>query len=70
MPDLWFVLGLAIGMVLMGFCTIGSFDRGTDSVRSARPSRQPLWNALHSKQASAGRECIVIRENALMPIVL
>ena len=32
MPDLWFVLGLAIGMVLMGFCTIGSFDRGADSV--------------------------------------
>ena len=24
MPDLWFVAGLALGMVLMGFCTIGS----------------------------------------------
>ena len=34
MPELWFVVGLAFGVVLMGFCTIGSFDRGADSVRS------------------------------------
>jgi hypothetical protein len=32
-PDLWFVAGLAIGIVLTGFCAIGSFDRGADSVR-------------------------------------
>jgi hypothetical protein len=31
--ELWFFLGLAFGMVLTGFCTIGSFDRGVDSVR-------------------------------------
>ena len=39
MPDLWFVVGLAVGMVLMGFVTIGSFDRGADSVR------RNFWNA-------------------------
>ena len=30
---MWFVIGLAFGVVLMGFCTIGSFDRGADSAR-------------------------------------
>jgi len=38
-PDLWFAAGLALGMVLMGFVTIGSFDRGADSVR------RHSWNA-------------------------
>jgi hypothetical protein len=33
MPDLWFFLGLAFGIALMGFVTIGSFERGADSVR-------------------------------------
>lgn len=33
MPDLWFIAGLAMGSVVMGFCAIGSFERGVDSVR-------------------------------------
>jgi hypothetical protein len=33
MPDLWFFVGVAIGTVVTGFCAIGSFDRGADSVR-------------------------------------
>jgi len=31
--DLSFVLGLALGTIVTGFCAIGSFDRGLDSVR-------------------------------------
>ena len=48
MPDLWFVLGLAFGMVLMGFVTIGSYDRGAESVR-LRAWKQEL---VARKQAS------------------
>ena len=33
MIDLSFVLGLALGTIVTGFCAIGSFDRGFDSVR-------------------------------------
>lgn len=33
MPDLWFPIGLAVGIVLTGFVTFGSFDRGAASVR-------------------------------------
>jgi hypothetical protein len=33
MPDLWFVAGLAIGVALTGFCAVGSFERGAESVR-------------------------------------
>jgi hypothetical protein len=33
MPDLWFVAGLAIGIAVTGFCAVGSFDRGAESVR-------------------------------------
>jgi hypothetical protein len=31
--DLSFVLGLALGTIVTGFCAIGSFDRSFDSVR-------------------------------------
>jgi hypothetical protein len=31
--DLSFVLGLALGTIVTGFCAIGSFNRGFDSVR-------------------------------------
>ena len=33
MIDLSFVLGLALGTIVTGFCAIGSFNRGFDSVR-------------------------------------
>jgi hypothetical protein len=33
MIDLSFVLGLALGTIVTGFCAIGSFSRGFDSVR-------------------------------------
>jgi hypothetical protein len=35
MPDLWFALGLAIGVAVTGFCAVGSFERGAESVRRA-----------------------------------
>jgi len=34
-PELWFFLGLVIGIVIAGFSAIGSFERGADSVRKA-----------------------------------
>jgi len=33
MIDLSFVLGLALSTIVTGFCAIGSFNRGFDSVR-------------------------------------
>ena len=33
MPELWFVLGLAMGVIVAGFTAVGSFDRGVASVR-------------------------------------
>lgn len=35
MPELWFFVGLAIGIALAGFAAVGSFERGADSVRRA-----------------------------------
>jgi hypothetical protein len=32
-PDIWFVFGVALGTIITGFWAIGSFDRGSDSVR-------------------------------------
>ena len=32
MLDIWFVAGLALGTIVTGFCAIGSFSRGGDSV--------------------------------------
>lgn len=35
MPELWFVVGVAMGIIVTGFCAVGSFDRGAESVRRA-----------------------------------
>jgi hypothetical protein len=35
MPELWFFIGLAMGIALAGFVAVGSFARGADSVRHA-----------------------------------
>ena len=34
-PELWFFMGLVIGIVIAGFSAVGSFERGADSVRRA-----------------------------------
>jgi hypothetical protein len=39
-PDIWFVAGIALGTIVTGFCAIGSFDRGSDSVRRRAWSRE------------------------------
>jgi hypothetical protein len=33
MVDMWFVAGIALGTLVTGFCAIGSYERGRDSVR-------------------------------------
>jgi hypothetical protein len=38
--DLSFLVGLALGTIVTGFCAIGSFDRGFDSVRRTSWSRE------------------------------
>jgi len=35
MPEVWFIVGLATGVVLAGLSAVGSFERGARSVRSA-----------------------------------
>jgi hypothetical protein len=40
MPDIWFVAGIALGTIVTGFCAIGSFDRGSDSVHRRSWSRE------------------------------
>jgi hypothetical protein len=38
--DIWFVAGIALGTIVTGFCAIGSFDRGSDSVHRRSWSRE------------------------------
>src|SRR2546430_9313783 len=33
MPELWFFIGLATGILIAGFSALGAFDRGVDSAR-------------------------------------
>ena len=40
MLDIWFVAGIALGTIVTGFCAIGSFDRGSDSVHRRSWSRE------------------------------
>ena len=40
MLDIWFVAGIALGTIVTGFCAMGSFDRGSDSVRRKSWSRE------------------------------
>lgn len=47
MIDLSFVLGLALGTIVTGFCAIGSFDRGLDSVR------RRSWTTEHAARKRA-----------------
>jgi hypothetical protein len=47
MIDLSFVLGLALGTIVTGFCAIGSFNRGFDSVR------RRSWSTVHAARKRA-----------------
>jgi hypothetical protein len=46
-PDLSFLLGVALGTIVTGFCAIGSFNRGFDSVR------RRSWSAEHAARKRA-----------------
>ena len=46
--DISFVLGLALGTIVTGFCAIGSFNRGFDSVPPSIVERR-------ARRAEAGR---------------
>jgi len=41
-PDIWFVVGVALGTIVTGFCAIGSFERGSDNVR------RTSWHVEHA----------------------
>jgi hypothetical protein len=51
--DIWFVAGIALGTIVTGFCAIGSFDRGSDSVK------RRSWNREH-----AGRKRVLLASRA------
>jgi hypothetical protein len=38
--DLSFVLGVVLGIIVTGFCAVGSYNRGFDSVRRGSWSRE------------------------------
>lgn len=42
MLDIWFVAGIALGTIVTGFCAIGSFDRGSDSVNRRSWKREHI----------------------------
>lgn len=56
MPDLWFFVGLAVGVIVMGFTAIGSFDRGADSVH------RRAWSAeLSARQRTVVASHVAVR---------
>jgi hypothetical protein len=83
MPEVWFFLGLAIGIALMGFVTTGSFDRGADSARR-RPwklelaarrdasmtarARDPMIAAFAPDLVSAPRPAPVVAPQRMRPV--
>ena len=52
MIDIWFIAGMALGTIVTGFCAIGSFDRGSDSVHRRSWSRE---HAARSRALMASR---------------
>ena len=47
MLDVSFLIGLALGTIVTGFCAIGSYNRGFDSVRRSS------WNREHAARKRA-----------------
>jgi hypothetical protein len=58
MLDIWFVAGIALGTIVTGFCAIGSFDRGSDSVR------RRSWNREY-----AARKRALLASRATLPAI-
>jgi hypothetical protein len=54
--DISFVVGLALGTIVTGFCAIGSFNRGFDSVR------RRSWSTEHvARQRAVRASCAALR---------
>jgi hypothetical protein len=66
MPEVSFFLGLAIGVALMGFVTIGSFDRGADSAR-LHPWKLELAARRHALMTARLRQPVI---DAFVPDVV
>ena len=58
MLDIWFVAGIALGTIVTGFCAIGSFDRGSDSVH------RRSWNREHA----ARKRALLASRSTIRPI--
>jgi hypothetical protein len=54
MIDVSFVLGVVLGTIVTGFCAIGSYNRGLDSVQRTSWTRELVARkrALHLPKAS------------------
>lgn len=57
MAELWFVAGVALGTIVTGFAAVGSFGRGSDSVRRRAWSREHIvrQRALTARAADGPR---------------
>jgi len=60
-PELWFVLGLAMGIIVAGFTAVGSFDRGVASVRR---------NAVSAELSARQRAIVARRQRSRNAIAL
>jgi hypothetical protein len=54
-PDLWFPIGLATGIIVAGFLAVGSFERGAASVRRGLVSAElsARQRAVFARRSSA-----------------
>lgn len=61
MPEISFILGIALGTIVTGFCAIGSFNRGFDSVR------RRSWSEEHAARKRAVRASRAAARTAAHP---
>jgi hypothetical protein len=62
MLDMWFVAGIALGTIVTGFCAIGSYDRGSDSVR------RKSWSVEHDARKRAALTSRTRLRRIVLPI--
>jgi len=64
MPDPWFCVGLAMGVAIAGFCAVGSFGRGVDSVPRRTWTREI---ALRQRAVVASQRRDAVTESSRAP---
>jgi hypothetical protein len=52
---LWFAAGLALGLIVLGFVALGSYERGRESARRERFSAELANRRIVSVSRRAGR---------------